>query len=164
MRRNVLAAILLAFLATILPAAEEPDLVFDWAFVKRARDGSPVSIDFSERVNLSSGDLFKIHVQPISKAYLYVFLHAADGSLELLFPDRFEAFESPTYQNTSFFIPSGDNWFALDESNGCARWSHSPSPCRKRWGTQSQVLRRSLPPDKRCSTRSRRSGRKTASS
>lgn len=113
------------FLATFAVAdltAQGAQTTFDWAFVKRGADGSPVPIDFKERVNIARGDLFKIHVQPIQDAFVYLFLHDAQGDLRLLFPETFGVFESTTYLKTRYFIPDGDNWFTLDNASGTERF------------------------------------------
>ncbi len=100
-----------------------PDVVFDWAFVRRGPTGAPVRVEFAERVAVARGDLFKVHIQPIAKGtFVYLFLHDAEGNLELLFPDRFEAFQEPGYAGTPAFIPPGEDWFALDGSSGTERF------------------------------------------
>jgi len=116
-------AILLLFLAAAGGlAAQEAQTSFNWAFVKRGAEGSPVPIDFKERVSIAQGDLFKIHVQPIQNAFVYLFIHDAQGDLQLLFPERFEVFNGRTYLNTRYFIPEGDNWFTLDNAKGTERF------------------------------------------
>jgi hypothetical protein len=90
--------------------------------VKRAPDGSAVPIDFKERVNVAPGDLFKIHIQPIKTAYIYLFLHDAADELELLFPLSFALFDGKSYAQGLFFIPEGDNWFTLDSAKGTERF------------------------------------------
>jgi hypothetical protein len=100
-----------------------PDVVFDWAIVKRGPTGAPVRVEFAERVTVARGDLFKIHLQPIAKnTFIYLFLHDAAGTLSMLFPDRFEAFQERGYTGTPFFIPPGEDWFALDGSTGTERF------------------------------------------
>ena len=110
----------------LLPAAwtvsQDVQLQFNWAFVKREPNGSAQPIDFSERVSVSPGDLFKVHIQPVKNAFIYLFLHDASGDLKLLFPNRFEDFEGRGYVDTQFFIPAGENWFTLDSTKGTERF------------------------------------------
>ena len=42
--------------------------------------------------------------------------------MQLLFPDRFEDFESRAYLDIPFFIPAGENWFTLDSATGTERF------------------------------------------
>lgn len=126
MRRKRLAAILLITGASLLGAsslaAEGAKLAFNWAFVSRSADGSSAPIDFSERVNIKPGELFKIHIEPVQNAFVYLYLHDAAGDLTLLFPGKFETFESDSYIGTQVFLPDGENWFQLDGTNGTERF------------------------------------------
>jgi hypothetical protein len=110
--------------------SEDAQIQFSWAFVKRTPNGSAQAIDFSERVNIVQGDLFKITIQPIKNAFIYLFLHDASGDLQLLFPERFEQFEKRTYTEKQFFMPAGENWFTLDYAKGVERFYLLASPKR----------------------------------
>ena len=103
-------------------AAQGAKLSFTWAFVKRTADGSAVPINFSERVNIKAGDLFKIHIQPAASSYVYLILQDAADDVQLLFPDVFDLFEKTSYAQTRYFIPDGDNWFTLDSTHGTERF------------------------------------------
>ena len=120
-RKAVLLAILFSFFATLL-AAQEVKTSFNWAFVKRQADGSTSPIDFRERVNIVPGELFKIHIQPLQNAFVYLFLYDASDDLQLLFPQSFGLLDSTTYANKRYFIPEGDNWFTLDSNRGTERF------------------------------------------
>jgi hypothetical protein len=102
--------------------AQELPVAFNWAFVKRASNGSPQIIDFSEKVAVSQGDLFKIIIQPARSSFVYLFLHDAQGDLDLLFPEKFEGFDTATYANMQASIPPGENWFTLDNAKGTERF------------------------------------------
>ena len=116
-------AVLLLFAATAVGLwAQKAETAFNWAFVKRVADGSPAPIDFKERVSIAPGDLFKIHVQPIRGAFIYLFLQDAQGDLQTLFPESFELFDGSAYLNTRYFVPEGDNWFTLDNARGTERF------------------------------------------
>jgi len=115
----VLIFLLAAFAAVPASAAH---LSFNWAFVKRAADGSPAAIDFRERVAITPGDLFKIHVQPIQNAYVYLVLQDAQGDIQLLFPSRFDVFSGPGYMGSRNFVPEGDEWFTPDATSGTERF------------------------------------------
>jgi hypothetical protein len=109
-------------LSAALVMSEDVQLQFNWAFVKRALNGSPRAIDFSEKVAISPGDLFKIIIQPVKNAFIYLFLLDASENLQLLFPDRFTDFDSLSYLNAQTFIPTGENWFTLDSAQGTERF------------------------------------------
>jgi hypothetical protein len=120
--RKCAAALLLLLLPAAFLLAEGTELSFDWAFVKRGPGGAPRPIDFSERVSIAQGDLFKIHVQPVKNAFLYLFLHDAGGDLQRLFPASFKDFEARDYSGRECFIPDGENWFTLDGAKGTERF------------------------------------------
>jgi hypothetical protein len=122
MRRTTAVFVLLLFVAAGI-AAQEAKLSFNWAFVKRDAKGSPVPINFSERVNIKAGDLFKIEVQPFaSSSYVYLVLQDAAGEVQLLFPESFDLFGKTSYAQTRYFIPEGDDWFTLDNARGTERF------------------------------------------
>lgn len=102
--------------------AEGVKLAFNWAFVSRAANGSEAPIDFSERASIKPGQLFKIYIEPVQNAFVYLYLHDAAGDLTLLFPEKFETFESKSYTDTLVSIPNGENWFQLDNAKGTERF------------------------------------------
>ena len=122
MRKSLLVLAALAGLTAALEA-QSAGVSFTMAFVKRAPDGQPARIDFSERVNVAPGDLFKILVQPSPGSYVYLILHDAQNDLQVLFPTAFAAFESTGYGQAQTFIPEGDGWFALDGTKGTERFT-----------------------------------------
>jgi len=117
MKKKALIFVLLLATAAGL-GAQGSDMAFNWAFDKRAADGSPIPIAFSEKVAIVSGDLFKIYIQPIRNTFIYLILYDAQGALQPLFPERFELFTEPSYMQRQFFIPEGENWFTLDNAKG----------------------------------------------
>ncbi|MBN1834916.1 MAG: DUF4384 domain-containing protein [Spirochaetales bacterium] len=124
----VLVILLLA--GGALWAQSEQDVTFNWAFVKQQEDSGPGLIDFSGRIRIAPGDLFKIFVQPVRDAHVYLYLHDAQGELSLLFPADFEEFEDPYYFGRKVFIPDGDTWFTLDDTRGVERFYLLAAPER----------------------------------
>ncbi len=120
MRRTTAVLLLLLVAAGI--AAQEAKLSFTWAFVKRAADGSAVPINFSEKVNIKPGDLFKIHIAPAASSFVYLILQDASDDTQLLFPDSFDLFGKASYAQSRYFIPEGDDWFTLDSAKGTERF------------------------------------------
>jgi hypothetical protein len=121
MGRTWLAVLLVAASAACLHA-QSAKVVFNWAFVTRGADGSPSPIDFSERVDIKNGELFKIHIQPVQNAFVYLFLDDAEGELQILFPGTFTLFDGKSYGQGSFFVPDGESWFTLDNAKGTERF------------------------------------------
>ncbi len=120
MRRVIVVFVLVSL--SIGLASEDAKTALDWAFAKRAADGSAVAINFNQRVGIVKGDLFKIYISPLSGAYAYLFLHDEGGDLQLLFPDDFSLFKNPSYLGARYFVPEGDHWFALDDAPGTERF------------------------------------------
>ncbi len=121
MRKSLLILLVSAGM-TLALGAQEATVSFMMAFVKRTPQGSTAKVDFTERVNVKSGDLFKIYLQPSLGSYVYLFLHDAQDDLQVLFPGTFAAFESRSYAQTMITIPEGEEWFALDNEKGTERF------------------------------------------
>ena len=123
-RRASIFLLIVFFLLRVgsLGADSAGELVFDWAFVKRGLDGEAGSIDFSRRVRISSNDLFKIYIQPLRGAYIYLYLYDVQKELYLLFPERFEDFDDRDYLGQKYYLPDGDAWFSLDDSRGVEKF------------------------------------------
>jgi len=121
MKRGALLLTLLVLIATNA-LGQETRISFTWAFVKQAPDGSPSPLNFTERVAVSVGDLFKIFLQPSTGTFVYLFLQDAAGDVQMLFPDRFEDFAASSYGKTRYLIPAGNDWFTLDSSSGTERF------------------------------------------
>ena len=119
-RKALVLVLLVAAVAGL--GAQAADMAFNWAFVKRATDGSPAPVVFSERVAVAAGDLFKIYIEPVRSTFVYLFLYDAQGALQLLFPERFDVFTEPSYLQKQYFIPEGENWFSLDNAKGIERF------------------------------------------
>jgi len=113
--RAWLAWILLA--AAAFARADEP-LRFTWAVVYKGSSEGTLTIDYSSRiVRLSSGDRFRIHFQPRSRCYFYVYLHDAQKNLYLLGQRDFDLQEDRELAR-SCTLPESDNWYQLDDSGG----------------------------------------------
>ena len=63
--KGAASILLLLVLVSSSLAALDAKTVFNWAFVKKAADGSVRAVDFKERVNVAPGDLFKIYIEPL---------------------------------------------------------------------------------------------------
>jgi hypothetical protein len=122
LRLRLLLLALILFLPGALLSAEDGTLRFTWAFVTQAPNGALRQVDLSRPVHASSGDLFKIYIEPADNAFVYLFLHDAEGNLQLLFPDSFKDFDKSDYRGNQFFIPAEQSWFTLDTSKGTERF------------------------------------------
>lgn len=94
---------------------------FRWAFVAypgpAARPpSSPIVVD--RDTTLSSGDEFKLLVNPLSRCYAYVFWIDSKGVLEVLFPSTAGQFDTEWVLGQNYEIPEGKKRFKLDEAKG----------------------------------------------
>lgn len=122
----------LAMLAILLIAATNPDvcdaadpepLKFNWAFVgysKGGDEGELVRID--RDVKLKSGDRFKFYFEMMQRGYVYLITCSSQGDIFLLFPQSLGRYDTPPPSAGSFYIPSGVNWFQLDDDKGQERF------------------------------------------
>ena len=105
-------------LAAVAGAGADETLRFTWAVVYKGSGEDILAIDYSSRVvRLSSGDRFRIHFQPRSRCYFYVYLHDAQKNLFLLGQRDFGLQEGGELDR-GCTLPEGDNWYHLDGSGG----------------------------------------------
>ena len=99
-------------------AATDDSLRFTWAAVYKSGSESVQAIDYSSRiVQMSPGDRFRIHFQPRSRCYFYVYLHDAQKNLYLLCQRDFDPLEDRALDR-GCTLPEGDNWYHLDGASG----------------------------------------------
>ncbi len=95
-----------------------PVLRFAWALVYRSSSDGAQAIDYSgDIMRMSSGDRFRIHFQPLSRCYFYMYLHDSQKDLYLLGQAAFGLPEGPEAER-GLTLPSEDNWYVLDASGG----------------------------------------------
>ncbi|HEY9593527.1 MAG TPA: DUF4384 domain-containing protein [Spirochaetia bacterium] len=117
MKRGV-AVIVMLLVAAACAVGQGTGVSFTWAFVKQGPDGRPVPVDFSEKVAVAKGDLFKIFLRPSAGTFVYLFLQDAQGELTVLYPESWDVLDGGAYAKTRTFIPPGDDWFTLDAARG----------------------------------------------
>ncbi len=115
-------ALLLLLNPGFLTAESKTEVVFNWAFVRQAQDGELKALDSASTARSEPGELFKIFLQPVQNAYIYVYLHDAQNELHLLFPGRIEDLDSRNYQDRKYYLPEGEDWFILDEAKGVEKF------------------------------------------
>ena len=109
---------------------EEKNVNFGWAFVaivEAEHDQKLVSIRRS--TVLKTGDRIKIFIEP-QKCFVY-FIHCSEAD-EYVFPfgyssQQFNKEHEPTKQ---YHIPTGDEWFEMDENTGIETFYLIASSCR----------------------------------
>ncbi len=116
MRSKALLAWLL--LGAVSFAATDDLLRFTWAVVYKSGGQDVQAIDYTSRVvHLAAGDRFRIHFQPRSPCFFYVYLRDAQKNLYLLGQSNFDP-QGDRQVNRDLSLPEGDNWYHLDDSSG----------------------------------------------
>ena len=103
--------------------ADSEPLKFRWAFVgysKGHNGGELVRID--RDVQLRSGDRFKFFFEMMSGGYAYLVTLSSQAELYLLFPPNLGRYDIPPPPAGEYYIPSGVNWFQLDDQKGQERF------------------------------------------
>lgn len=122
----LLTGVLLAVGAPVPAAfadADQAPLKFNWAFVgysKGDSGGELVRIDRDIRLN--SGDKFKFFFEMIQRGYAYLITLSSQAELHLLFPQSLARYDTPPPPAGTYYIPSGRNWFQLDDQKGQERF------------------------------------------
>ena len=104
----------------VLVAQDEPtDVSFKWAFVGVLDpSGRKKTVRIQHDTVLTSGDQFKLYVQPVTKCYVYMIWYDSQKELHTMFPYDFEQFETDWVVGKNYIIPKGREWYELDENKG----------------------------------------------
>lgn len=118
--------ILLFIISLLIPhllsaeQGENDDLVFRWAFLLRDDNGSLTVLNHKDpSTPLKTGDTFKIFLQPVKNAYIYLFLYDAEEEFYLLFP---ESFEKGMQEEEYYYLPDDTNWYYIKEGEGTEKF------------------------------------------
>ncbi len=114
-------AIIIFFLLA-LPAYSVDEMVFRWALIKHHDSAPDQVVDFSETPVVRSGDEFRVFIEPLSGAHIYLYLYDSEKNLSLLFPADFSVFSSDEYNGQASYIPPPGNWFTIPNSTGTERF------------------------------------------
>ncbi len=105
-----------------VPAAEEGDVCFFWAFgAMVGPEGNRHLEPIEQDTVLRSGDQLKLLIGIEKRCYVYLFYRNARGEISLLFPDSFSQFNCPFYPKNNY-IPDGEMWFELDDDVGLEKF------------------------------------------
>jgi hypothetical protein len=96
----------------------EANLQFQWAFgaLKKA-DGSKFEAIDRDTI-LKTGDQIKFFLNVDKNCFVYLIYSSSQGELSVLFPYRFKLRSSEYSAAGHHYIPSGNQWFELDEHTG----------------------------------------------
>lgn len=122
--------ILLVFCVTLVvllgvPAGSvsgEEEVSFSWAFFLRPEDGQVKSLDFKTPEPVSDGELLRIYLELHGQAFVYLYLRDAKEDLYLVFPPNGSFYNGGVPAGYKSYIPSGHEWFALDDAQGTERF------------------------------------------
>ena len=92
-----------------------PPLAIRYKFVAQVRDGETA---LSDGATVSSGQRFKIRLQPNSDCQLYVLLYDSQGHVRVLFPHGKIGLSNEVRGGVSYEIPEGTKWYWFDDSPG----------------------------------------------
>jgi len=124
MRKLLVLTIVLLFMAGMVPAVlgAEGSLAFTWGFFLKDSAGEIRSLSFDSQEEVVGGDLLRIYLELRDSSYVYLYLHDSMDDLYMVFPPDpgFYSREFPAWHKT--YIPSGRNWFTLDDTKGIERF------------------------------------------
>ena len=88
-------------------------------------DGSTVPVALNDgailrdgRGDPSKGDKMKVHFQANCRCYVYVVGVDSTGFVSQIFPDPDDSIGNPVQTGTDYLMPSGDQWWGLDDQRG----------------------------------------------
>ena len=95
---------------------------FSWAFFLRPEDGQVKSLDFKTPEPVSDGELLRIYLELHGQSFVYLYLHDSKEDLYLVFPPNGSFYNGGVPAGYKSYIPSGHEWFALDDALGTERF------------------------------------------
>lgn len=124
MKKIIFPILFLFMMAGTAPAGEETgeSFSFSWAFFLKDGSGTIRSLAFDTPEEVAGGDLLRIYLELRDKTYVYLYLFDSMEDLYLVFPPDpgFYGGEFPVWHKS--YIPSGRNWFTLDDSKGSEKF------------------------------------------
>jgi len=91
---------------------------FSWAFFLKSEGGQVESLDFSEPESVSVGEQLRIYIELHEKSFVYLYLFDSKDDLYLVFPPSGSFYNGDFPSGYRTYIPSGNEWFVLDNFNG----------------------------------------------
>jgi len=101
------------------PKHEDQAICFSWAFgVLQKSDEGRQLMPVKDKVDLKSGDKFKMLLGLQKDGYLYLIHQGPQGEISLLFPYDLKKLGTMYETGIWYFIPEWDAWFILDQNPG----------------------------------------------
>lgn len=100
-------------------AADQKSNLIDirWSMVSLDRNTNPPKPKIlPQDSTLKTGDRIKMYLKANNPCFFYLFYQGAEGGLHLLFPDKLPS--SVIAGGNNLTLPSGDQWFELDNTTG----------------------------------------------
>lgn len=95
------------------------NIQYNWTFVARTGDSGNRRIGVVTRdTSLKTGDEFKLFVNMVKPAFIYVIHRSSTNDLSLLFPYDSAMFQKDYALDKNYYIPKGREWFRLDKNTG----------------------------------------------
>lgn len=87
-----------------------------WALVRLTATGDEEVLPFHREIPLLSGQSIKLYFNSQVEQYLYVFLVDSSEMLTVVYPPIADVGKKT--EKRKFYVPSGNNWFVLDDNTG----------------------------------------------
>lgn len=95
---------------------------FSWAFFLKPEGGQVKSLDFETPEPVSGGQLLRIYLELHGRSFVYLYLFDSREDLYLVFPPNGSFYNGDVPVDHKFYIPSGHEWFSLDNLKGTERF------------------------------------------
>ena len=100
-------------------APSNNNIQYTWAFVARTGDAGSRHIGVvTKDTSLKTGDEFKLFVNMVKPAFIYVIHKSSTDELSVLFPYDSAMFQKDYKLDKNYYIPKGREWFRLDKNTG----------------------------------------------
>lgn len=104
-----------------LAAGGEP-VSFSWAFFLKPEGGQVKSLDFAAPESVVDGERLRIYLELDEHSFVYLYLYDSKNDLYLVFPPSGSFYNGDFPVGYRAYIPSGHEWFMLDDAKGTERF------------------------------------------
>lgn len=95
---------------------------FSWAFLVKSESRPVQALEFAGPEPVFAGELLRIYLEWPAQSFVYLYLLDSKEDLYLVFPPNGSFYNGDFPAGYQTYIPSGREWFALDELKGRERF------------------------------------------
>ncbi len=115
----ILIIIVFTIVVSLISQEENNDVFFKFGIFKKDENKKTSTVEYDKVNKLHKNEFYKIYINPIKNAYVYLYLLDAKNNLFLIFPKNLDFFNKEYSLKKEFYIPEDkEDWFIFEEGIG----------------------------------------------